>query len=61
MNMEVRTRRRGWGTEDRGRTASWRRRGQRDMGVKRDWFKAVNRDGVAAVANLEGEKGRGAV
>ena len=57
MNMEVRTRRRGWGAEDRGRTASWARKGRRGMDIRRHWLEAVNRDSVLAIAELECEKG----
>ena len=59
--MEAGPRRGGQSPKNRGRAATWPRRGQRDVGVKRDWFKAVNRDSVAAVANLESEKCRGGV
>ena len=57
MNMETRTGRGGWGMEDRGRAASWTRKSLRGMDIRRHWFKAVNRDSVLAVAELECEKG----
>ena len=52
MNMERRTKTGGWGTEDRGRTASWSGKGRRGMDIRRHWFEAVDGNSVLAVAEL---------
>ena len=57
MNMERRTKTGGWGTEDRGRTASWSGKGRRGMDIRRHWFEAVDGNSVLAIAELEREKG----
>ena len=41
--------------------ATWLGRGQRNVGIRGDRFKVVDRDSVSAVANLEGEEGSRAV
>ena len=56
MDTEGRTRRGGWGAEDRGRTALWSGKGGRGLDIRRHWFEAVDRDSVLAVNELECEK-----
>ena len=52
MDTEGRTRRGGWGAEDRGRTALWSGKGGRGMDIRRHWFEAVDGNSVLAVAEL---------
>ena len=58
MNMERRTKTGGWGTEDRGRTASWSGKGRRGMDIRRHWFEAVDGNSVLAVVKKVGERAR---